>query len=104
MRLLNVRLLLSPLAGDNKRSATMKVVAIQLCSSHVLDENLTVAGRLIKRAAKNNARLVVLPEMFAMMGKKETDKIAVKELAGHGKIHYFLATQARENKLWILFG
>ena len=45
-----------------------KIAAIQMCSSHILNDNLKIASRLINEAAKNEAKLVVLPEMFAVMG------------------------------------
>lgn len=80
------------------------IAAIQMCSSHVVDENLSTAGRLIATAASNQAKMVVLPEMFAIMGEAATDKVYVREEFGSGKIQDFLAQQARDHKIWIVGG
>jgi nitrilase len=81
-----------------------KVAAIQMCSSHLVNENLKSAAKWINEAANNNAKLVVLPEMFAMMGQKPIDKVAVKEKMGQGVIQDFLAEQAKINEIWIVGG
>ena len=81
-----------------------KVAAIQMCSSHIVDENLQTASRLIKEASINNAKLVVLPEMFAIMGLTSNDKVTVKESLGKGKIQSFLSEQAKNNQIWIVGG
>ncbi|MDO8954593.1 MAG: carbon-nitrogen hydrolase family protein [Gammaproteobacteria bacterium] len=80
------------------------ISAIQMCSSHIVDENLATAASLIREAAGKGANLVVLPEMFAIMGEKATDKVVVKEEFGSGKIQDFLADQARINKVWLVGG
>ena len=80
------------------------IAAIQMCSSHVVDENLSTAGRLIAIAARNKANIVVLPEMFAIMGEAATDKVYVREVFGSGKIQDFLSQQAQEHKIWIVGG
>lgn len=51
------------------------VATIQMCSSNVIDDNLLTAANLIKEAADQGAQLVVLPEMFAMIGTSAQDKI-----------------------------
>jgi predicted amidohydrolase len=82
----------------------MKVAAIQMCSSHLVAENLTTAAELIQEAAANQAKLVVLPEMFAMMGMDASDKVAIREPIGHGEIQSFLAEQAKKYCIWIVGG
>lgn len=81
-----------------------RIAAIQMCSSHIVEENLLTAARLIAIAAKNNAQLIVLPEMFAIMGKKPTDKVDARETFGSGKIQDFLSQQAKMHKIWIVGG
>jgi len=81
-----------------------KVAAIQMCSSHLVEENLKSAAKWINEAAQNHARLVVLPEMFAIMGQMPTDKVIVKEIFGHGMIQDFLSEQAKKNDIWIVGG
>lgn len=80
------------------------VAAIQMCSSPVISENLLFVERLIYEAAYNNAQLVVLPEMFAMIGVRPEDQLIVKEKFGSGPIQQFLSIQSKKNKIWIIAG
>ncbi len=80
------------------------IAAIQMCSSNVVEENLLTSAKLIAEAAKNDAKLVVLPEMFAIMGLKTTDKVDVKEKFKEGAIQLFLSEQAKKNSIWIIAG
>lgn len=82
----------------------MQIAAIQMCSSTNIDENLATANELISQAALNGAALVVLPEMFAIMGTDQTDKLKVKETLGTGKIQAFLAQCAKAHNIWIVGG
>ena len=75
-----------------------------MCSSQDVDENLETAKKLIAEAASNQANLIVLPEMFAIMGREAADKVHVKEAFGHGKIQSFLAELAKQNRVWIVGG
>lgn len=81
-----------------------KIAAIQMCSSENIDENLLIAAQLIKQAASCGSQLIVLPEMFAMIGEKATDKVKVKENYGSGKIQTFLSTEAANYNIWIVGG
>jgi nitrilase len=81
-----------------------KIAAIQMSSTADLNENLAIAERSIEQAAQTGAQLVVLPEMFAVMGATENDKLAVKEEIGQGKIQAFLAEQAKNNNIWLIGG
>ena len=80
------------------------VAAIQMASSPNVGGNLIEAGRLIDKAAAQGARLVVLPENFAIMGKTETGKLEVAEDDGKGPIQDFLARTAERHKLWLVGG
>jgi len=66
-----------------------KCAAIQMASSPNIRSNLIAAERLIEEAAKAGAKLVALPENFALMGDHELDKIKVKEIEGSGQIQEF---------------
>lgn len=81
-----------------------KVAAIQMASGPNVAGNLSEAKRLIARAAEQGARLVVLPEFFAIMGMNEKDKVAVREIAGTGPIQNFLSDTARQYKIWLVGG
>ena len=87
-----------------KNSEAVANPAIQMCSSHLVDDNLKMAAHFIAEAAHNKTQLVVLPEMFAIMGKNPADKIAVKEIYGAGKIQDFLSAQAKMHHIWIVGG
>ena len=78
--------------------------AIQMASSPNSSANLIEAGRLIEKAAAQGAALVVLPENFALMGKTETDKLAVAEAEGSGPIQEFLTRAAERHKVWLVGG
>ena len=81
-----------------------RVAAIQMASGPVVGANLQEAGRLIELAAGTGARIVALPEYFAIMGMKDTDKVAVREKDGSGPIQQFLSEQAKRHRIWIVGG
>src|SRR5512139_3646277 len=81
-----------------------KCVAIQMASSPNTSSNLLEAEKLIAEAAKAGAKLVALPENFALMGEHELDKIRIKEVDGHGPIQNFLAETALKYGVWIVGG
>lgn len=82
----------------------MKVAAIQMVAGGDLTVNLQRAAALLKQAALAGAELAALPEYFCLIGSKDTDKLAISESAGHGKIQEFFADTARELNIWIVGG
>ena len=82
----------------------MKIAAVQMVSTPELARNLQAAGRLVQEAAALGARLVALPEYFCLLGRRDTDKLAVAERPGQGPIQAFLAEAARSHGLWIVGG
>ena len=80
------------------------VAAIQMASGPNLNANLNEAGRLIARAAKAGARLIALPENFAMMGMNEHDILEIREEAGKGVLQDFLSQQAARHGVWLVGG
>jgi predicted amidohydrolase len=83
----------------------MTVVAcIQMASSPNIGANLLEAERLIEEAVSQHARLVVLPENFALMGKSEHDKVAQCEQPGSGPVQAFLSEQAARHGIWLVGG
>ncbi len=82
----------------------IKIAAIQMASGPSVAANLSEAERLIEVAANQGAKLVVLPEYFAIMGMKETDKVAVREQEGKGPIQTFLSKIAKEHGIWLIGG
>ncbi|MDH5649756.1 MAG: carbon-nitrogen hydrolase family protein [Gammaproteobacteria bacterium] len=77
---------------------------IQMSSGPNVGANLIEAGRLIDRAVQAGARLIVLPENFASMPVKEIDRLEVAEQEGVGPIQDFLASKARQHRIWIVGG
>jgi len=83
----------------------MSVVAcIQMASGPNIGANLLEAERLIEEAVSQQARLVVLPENFALMGKTELDKVSEREQPGNGAIQTFLAEQSVRHGIWLVGG
>ena len=81
-----------------------KVAAIQMASGPNVSGNLGEARRLIAKAVEQGARLVVLPEFFAIMGMNDRDKIKIREQQGQGQIQDFLSETARHFKIWLVGG
>lgn len=82
----------------------MKIAALQTVSGTSLDANLERAHALLGEAARGGAELAVLPEYFALMGRRDTDKLAVREDFGAGRVQSFLADAARAFGLWVVGG
>jgi nitrilase len=82
----------------------MKAAALQMTSAIDVAANLATAARLLAQAATAGAKLAVLPENFAFMGRRETDRQAIAEQPGDGPIQTFLSTQARTLGLMIVGG
>jgi nitrilase len=66
--------------------------------------NLLEAERLIEEAVSRQARLVVLPENFSLMGQTEQDKVNECEQPGSGPVQTFLAEQAARHGIWLVGG
>lgn len=84
------------------QQSAFKVAAVQMASGPRVAGNLNEVGRLIEKAVQQGAKLVVLPEFFAIMGMLETDKVAVREQPGSGQIQDFLSETARHHKIWLV--
>ena len=82
----------------------MKAAAIQMVSATTVQANLDSALRLLKKAAEQGAELAVLPEYFCILGRRDTDKLAVAEVFGQGPIQQCLSDAARDLKMWIVGG
>lgn len=82
----------------------MRVAAIQMNSGADVSENLALADRLLGDAQADNCMLAVLPENFALMGKRGRDKVEVAEQPGEGPIQAFLADVASRYGIWIVAG
>ena len=83
---------------------TSVAAVIQMTTSSDVAANLATARGLLERAHAQGAVLAALPENFAIMGRKEADKVAVAEIPGEGPIQAFLGHTARELGMWIVGG
>ncbi len=91
-------------ATENEKTAAFRVAAIQMASGPSVTANLEEAARLIEEAVSQQAKLVVLPEYFCIMGIKDTDKLAVREQPGDGQIQKFLSDTAKRWGIWLVGG
>jgi len=82
----------------------LRVAAVQMRSGGDLAENLRVCGELTARGVAEGARLVVLPECFALLGRGEADKLAVAEDVGRGPIIGTLRELATKHGAWLVGG
>jgi nitrilase len=92
------------ISKDNANKDIIKMAAIQMASGPNVSANLSEAERLIEIAVNQGAKLIVLPEYFAIMGLKDTDKVIVSEIEGHGQIQDFLSSIAKKHKIWLIGG
>ncbi|MFO7857317.1 MAG: carbon-nitrogen hydrolase family protein [Ectothiorhodospiraceae bacterium] len=87
--------------SDSERA---RVAAVQMASGPQVAANLYEADRLVGMAAAAGARLVVLPENVAIMGRAETDKLAHVEADGDGPIQQALSRSAARHGVWLVGG
>ncbi|MGH8672066.1 MAG: carbon-nitrogen hydrolase family protein [Burkholderiales bacterium] len=85
-------------------SGSVRVAAVQMASGPNVSANLSEAARLIGMAVEQGARLVALPENFAFIGLKDTDKVAIREEDGAGPVQDFLSSTAKGHKIWLVGG
>jgi deaminated glutathione amidase len=81
-----------------------RIAAVQMASGPSVEGNLYEAERLIAMAAAQGAKLVALPENFAIIGMRDEDKIGVREKPGHGPIQEFLSASAKRHGVWLAGG
>jgi nitrilase len=79
-----------------------RIAGVQMASGPNIAANLNEAKRLIEIAVEQGAKLVALPEYFAIMGLKDTDKVEAREKEGKGPIQRFLAETARHHQIWLV--
>jgi predicted amidohydrolase len=82
----------------------VKVAVAQMTSRDDVQENLRASDRVVRMAAEDGAKLVVLPECFAFLGK-ESGKLAIAEpLPGGGPILERCQRLAREHDAELVLG
>ncbi|MNF33464.1 2-oxoglutaramate amidase [compost metagenome] len=82
----------------------MNLAVIQMVSQADVSANLLQARRLLEQASAGGARLAVLPENFAAMGRRDLAALGRSEARGEGPILPWLKQTARDLRLWIVAG
>jgi deaminated glutathione amidase len=80
----------------------MRVAAVQLTSTADRSRNLEIAGKLIAAAAGEGARLIVLPEMFNVLGDADVLRAGAEPLDGPSL--RWAGEQARQHGVWLVAG
>jgi nitrilase len=103
-----------PVSGD--AANRHRIAAVQLVSGEDVAANLEAAARMVRFAAERGARLVLLPEYFAVLSSDEACKLRVAEPAADvvagspGRddtarpIQRFLSALARDEAVWLVAG
>lgn len=82
---------------------TVNVATVQMVSGTNPEANIQTMQRLVAEAAAAGAAWVLLPEYWPLMGKNDTDKLAVAEPSGQGRFQTALSGAAKQNNV-VLFG
>lgn len=90
--------------SEKENGSRVRVAAIQMASGPSVSANLEEALRLIELAVAEEAKLIVLPEYFCIMGLHDTDKLNVREQPGEGMVQSFLSETARRFGIWLAGG
>ena len=100
----------NPRLGDNRTMQAppqtpfqVRVAALQMVSAPDVPVNLAAAERLVAKAAADGAGIVLLPEYFCLLGRRDTDKVDIKEAPG-GPIQTFLAECAARHHVTLIGG
>lgn len=81
-----------------------KIAALQMTSTHIVEENLDLVARYVSQAANLGAEVLVLPENFALMGKTEKQKFEHAESPEKGPIQQKIKELAKTHGIWIVAG
>ena len=81
-----------------------KVAAIQMVSSADVGANLETAARLVGAAADSGAKLVLLPEVFAVLEGGPMRQYGEVEGDREAQIQGFLAALARQHSVFLVAG
>ena len=82
----------------------LRAATIQMVSTDNVEENLNQATKLVESSVNDGAEFILLPENFPFMGLHEHDKVAIAEPWGEGPIQAFLASCAKQHRIWLQGG
>ncbi|MCJ8169975.1 carbon-nitrogen hydrolase family protein [Atopomonas sediminilitoris] len=81
-----------------------QVAVIQMVSGADTVANLRNAEVLLRQGAEQGAKLMVLPENFATMGRRDLASVAAAEAGDEGMIVPWLKRICRELDIWLVAG
>jgi nitrilase len=81
----------------------MKVAVAQMTSGKDHVENFTIAESLVVKAAKQDAKLILLPEMFACIGITNQSELAHNFFTTE-KLELLIGRWAKANSIYIVAG
>lgn len=82
----------------------VRVAALQMVSGRDLETNCKQARSLLEQAAREGARMAVLPENFALFYTRQMRAQGERESGANPPIREFLAQEARRLGLWLVGG
>lgn len=85
-------------------SSKLRVGLVQMVSGKSPSENLAAARIEVAACAKAGAKIVVLPEMFAIFGVSDQLAAGMAEKTATGPIRSFMSSLAREYSVWLVGG
>lgn len=80
------------------------VAVVQLVSKLNVDNNLKAAATQISKASKHGAKLIMLPESFAVFGDPQMLAYGVEASEPKQGLRLWLSDQAKANNVWIIGG
>lgn len=83
---------------------TVKVAAIQMTSSEHVDANCRTAEKWVKHAAESEAKIVLLPEYWPILGLNETDKLACAQRDINDVLPQQMSAWAKEYQICLIGG
>ena len=90
--------------NSDDQSDQPRVAAVQMVSVADVEQNLKAAADLIASAVATGAKIVVLPENFAVLSADAQAKVKVAEPEDGGPMQQFLADQARQHGIYLVGG
>lgn len=81
-----------------------RAAVVQMVSSSHVRNNLDQLDGYFVEAHNEDAKLIVLPENFAFMGRLEQDKLAIAENDGQGVIQDTVSQLAKRYGMWVIAG
>ena len=80
------------------------IACVQMNSTDSVRDNLSRVEHWVKQSADAGAKLVILPESFAFMGKTMVLQHEYAEMYGNGPIQTALQNMAKQYAIWIVAG